>query len=144
LPLIEKINGYDIIYHWFDHLKAKGHYIVGYVIMPNHVHVMIAFRQTDQSINTIVGNGKRFMAYTIVERLRQMGDIETLSLLSNEVEPERRGRKKLHAVWELSFDWKKCNTEEFIWQKLHYYHINPCKGKWELSSSPVEYIHSSA
>jgi len=60
------------------------------------------------------------------------------------METERRGRKKIKPVWELSFDWKKCNTEEFIWQKLHYYHINPCKGKWQLSCSPVEYIHSSA
>jgi len=83
LPLIEKVYGYDIVYHWFDHLKTKGHYILGYVIMPNHVHVMIAFKQTDQSINTIVGNGKRFMAYTMVERLNKMGDVETLALLSN-------------------------------------------------------------
>ena len=67
LPLIDKVNGYDIVYSWFDHLKSKGHYINGYVIMPNHVHALFSFIETDQSINTIIGNGKRFMAYEIVK-----------------------------------------------------------------------------
>jgi hypothetical protein len=35
LPLIETVKGYDIVYSWFDYLKSKGHYIGGYVIMPN-------------------------------------------------------------------------------------------------------------
>ena len=61
LPLIDKTNGYDIIYNWFDHLKRKEHFINGYVIMPNHVHALISFVDTKQSINTIIGNGKRFM-----------------------------------------------------------------------------------
>ena len=31
LPLIEKVNGYDIIYNWFDVLRKDGHYINGFV-----------------------------------------------------------------------------------------------------------------
>ena len=71
LPLIDKTNGYDIVYNWFDHLKSKGHYINGFVIMPNHVHALISFIDTKQCINTIIGNGKRFMAYEIIERLKK-------------------------------------------------------------------------
>ena len=67
LRLFVIINGYDIVYKWYDYLKRKGHFIVGYVIMPNHVHSLIAFRNTQgQSINSIIGNGKRFMSYEIV------------------------------------------------------------------------------
>jgi hypothetical protein len=29
LPLIDQTNGYDLVYNWFDLLKAKGHYING-------------------------------------------------------------------------------------------------------------------
>jgi hypothetical protein len=29
-------------------------------------------------------------------------------------------------------------------QKLNYMHLNPCKGKWNLSNKPEEYEHSSA
>ena len=144
LSLIDKVKGYDIIYNWFDHLKSKGHYINGYVIMPNHVHVIISFIETSQSINTIIGNGKRFMAYEIIKRLEQNGETVLLQQLSNHVEAKRKANKKLHEVWELSFDWKECRSWEFIIQKLEYIHDNPCSKKWNLCNSPGEYTHSSA
>ncbi len=50
LPLIDKTNGYDIVYKWFDHLKSKGHNINGYVIMPNHVHALIALLQQGKAL----------------------------------------------------------------------------------------------
>lgn len=112
--------------------------------MPNHVHALIGFRNTGQSINTIIGNGKRFMAYEIVKRLKENGEDELLKILSNEVEETRKENQQQHAVWELSFDWKHCISEAFILQKLDYFHNNPCKGKWNLCESPVDYLHSSA
>ena len=144
LPLIEQVNGYDLVYNWFDILKSNGHQVIGYVIMPNHVHVMIAFVQTETSINNIIGNGKRFMAYAMEERLEKLGAEETLLQLSKRVEPGRLARNKRHDVWELSFDWKLCTTETFMKQKLDYYHKNPCSGKWSLAASPIKYIHSAA
>ena len=69
-----QINSYDLIYNWFNHLKSKGNYITGYVIMPNQVHALIGFRNTGQSINTVVGNGKRFITYEIIKRLKVQGD----------------------------------------------------------------------
>ncbi len=144
LPLIEIVNGYNIIYSWFDHLKSKGHSIIGYVIMPNHLHVVIGFRKSHQSINTVIGNGKRFMAYEIVQRLKTKGETELLNKLFMSVEAGRKANHKKHNVWELSFDWKKCESEAFILQKLDYFHMNPCRGKWNLCASPVDYVHSSA
>jgi hypothetical protein len=64
--------------------------------------------------------------------------------LQQSVEKERKNKNKQHDVWELSFDRKRCDTEAFIIQKLDYFHSNPCKGKWNLCESPVEYLHSSA
>jgi REP element-mobilizing transposase RayT len=81
LPLVAKVNGYDIIYKWFDLLKNNGHAINGYVIMPNHVHALISFIDAKQSINTIIGNGKRFMAYEIIKRLQDQNETEILSTL---------------------------------------------------------------
>ena len=144
LHLIEITNSYDLIYNWFDHLKSKGHYIVGYVIMPNHVHSLIAFRNTGKSINTIVGNGKRFMAYEIVNRLEARQDMGTIELLQSSVEATDRKRNKKHEVWEDSFDWKECISNEFIEQKLNYMHENPCRGKRKLAEDPASYPHSSA
>ena len=45
--------------------------------MPNHVHAMISFSKTEKSINRIIGDGKRFMAYEIIKRLerRKLNDM---------------------------------------------------------------------
>ena len=83
LPLIDKVSGYNIIYNWFDHLKEKGHFINGYVIMPNHIHLLVSFINAKQSINTIIGNGKRFMAYEIIKRLEANNEAELLQKLSS-------------------------------------------------------------
>lgn len=71
LSLMDTINEYDIIYKWFDHLKSNHHFINGYAIMPNQVHALISFINTTQSINTIIGNDKRFMVYEIINRLEK-------------------------------------------------------------------------
>ena len=93
------VNGYDLLYKWFDHLKIKGHKINGYVLMPNHVHVLISFINMHQLINTIVGNGKRFIAYDIVKRLKEKQENSVLNTLSKNVEAKRRANNKLHEVW---------------------------------------------
>ena len=41
LSLFEITNSYDIVYNWFNILKLDEIDIVGYVIMPNHVHTII-------------------------------------------------------------------------------------------------------
>jgi hypothetical protein len=144
MPLIEKTNSYDAVYNWFDHLKSKGHYFVGYAVMPNHIHALIGFQNTGKKINTIIGNGKRFMAYQIIDRLKEQNEEGLLNRLQLAVETKDRQRNKQHEVWDDSFDWKDCRSDDFIKQKLDYMHNNPCKGKWNLASSPIAYKHSSA
>ncbi|MBS1598813.1 MAG: hypothetical protein JST75_11370 [Bacteroidetes bacterium] len=144
LSLIDITNGYDLVYKSFDYLKTQGHYINGYVIMPNHIHALIAFHNNAKNLNKLIGDGKRFIAYEIVSRLKHMGNEEILLQLSDGVTANEKQKGKLHEVWEESFDWKLCDTYEMIEQKLNYMHDNPCKGKWNLVESPVEYAHSSA
>ncbi|MGN6401688.1 MAG: transposase [Flavisolibacter sp.] len=144
LPLIESTNSYDLVYKWFDYLKSKGHLVTGYVVMPNHIHALIYFSKTEKPINKIVGDGKRFMAYEIVKRLKEQGREDILLRLQNAVEPKDRQRGKKHEVWEDSFDSKICRTEKFMNQKLAYMHANPCAGKWKLAPTAIDYEHSSA
>ena len=113
--------------------------------MPNPFHALIAFRNTQgQSIKTIVGNGKRFMSYEIVNWLKEQNKEELLAKLSSFVNVTDKRRGKLHEVFEPSFDWKECNSEKFMVQKLDHIHSNPCSGKWDLAKHPEEYVHSSA
>ena len=145
VSLFEITKSYDLVYKWFDILKKNGSYICGYVIMPNHVHALIAFKNTDnKSIDSIVGNGKRFMAYEIINRLKEKEETELLDALSNLVSASDRKKGKLHEVFDPSFDWKECVSDEFTETKLNYIHNNTCSGKWNLVKSPQDYVHSSA
>ncbi len=144
LQLIELTKGYDLVYQWFDYLKLQGHRIAGFVIMPNHAHVMIDFSKTDKSINKIIGDGKRFIAYSIVQRLEEKNEDAILEKLQKAVTRTGRRRGKKHEVWEESFDWKYCETADFAFQKLVYMHNNPCTGRWNLAKDAMAYEHSSA
>ena len=120
LPLFKICNSYNSVYNWFNHLKQEGHYIIGYVTMPGHVHAIVAFSNTGKSINSIVSNGKRFIAYDLVKRLKQQNSNLVLSELSSSLNNTEIKEGKLHNVFEASFDWKECRTEKFIQQKLDY------------------------
>ena len=144
LPLFETTNSYDTVYKWFDYLYTKGHKVKGYVIMPNHLHVLIDFGVSEKNINTIVSDGKRFMAYKIVERLKQQNTTEILLQLSEAVINSDKDKGKIHQVFERSFDCKEITSQHFFLQKLSYMHNNPCSGVWNLVKNPVEYEHSSA
>ena len=142
LPLFELTDGYDAVYNWFNHLKQQNHHIVAYVIMPSHIHVMIAFRTSPKKIHTIVGNGKRFMAYDLVKKLSAKGHQNLLNEMASWVNATDRLENKLHQVFEPSFDRKDCYSIRFMEQKANYIHLNPCKAG--LAKIPEEYIHSSA
>lgn len=144
LSLFEIADAYASVYNWFDILKSNGHYIVGYTIMPNHLHAVIAFSNRGKQINTIVANGKRFMAYDIIDRLKELKNDEVLNTLQQARNQNEIKDGKLHKVFESSFDWKHCDSDKLMLQKLDYLHSNPCKGKWMLANSPVYYKHSSA
>ena len=145
MNLFQITNGYDAIYNWFDILKTQGHYVTGYVIMPNHFHGLLAFRNTPgTNINTLIGNGKRFLAYDIITRLKHLDARDVLNSLAKAVSKRNHKRTMLHRAFEPSFDWKECHSDKFIRQKLNYIHNNPCSGKWCLVENTWDYIHSSA
>lgn len=137
-------EGYKFVYSWFDILQAQGHFITGYVIMPNHVHDTIAFRKTTKSINKIIEDGIRFIGYAMGKRLQEQRLNELLHYLQDGVNDSDCQKDKVHEIWEDSFDWKECTSDIFTWQKLDYLHENPCVGKWSLAGNAMEYPHSSA
>ncbi len=71
ISLFEITNLYNFIYKCFDINKAKRIYTCGYVIMPNHLHTVIYTKNSEDTINLIIGETKRFMAYEIVKRLKK-------------------------------------------------------------------------
>lgn len=149
LPLFELTNAYDLVYKWFEYMAAKQKAVVSsYVIMPNHLHVVVHLTEQPNgelpNISTLVGNGKRWLAYDIVKRLEDKGQHDILKTLSTAVGITDHTKGQKHRVFESSFDAKPIFNEAFMLQKLHYIHRNPVSGKWKLADDYTKYLHSSA
>lgn len=144
MHLFAEMECFDVVYKWFDAMKDDGHDVLGYVIMPNHVHVLIGYERSKRSINTVVGSGKRFMAYEIVNRLQHANEEKVLKKLAEGVNASDRKRGQLHEVFEGKTDILRCYSYKFVAQKLNYIHSNPMSKKWALVSEASEYVHSSA
>jgi len=144
LPLIETSGGYNTVYNFFRVLTDRKHIVLAYVLMPNHLHLLLHYSGGRETLNTAIGNGKRFMAYEIVRLLEEKKEHLLLQRLQAEVKANDRRRGKKHEVWKNGFDVKECRTEKFLLQKLIYIHENPVRGKWNLCKSSLDYLHSSA
>ena len=118
LSLIQETNTYDGVYKWFDSLYSHNIYVTGYVIMPNHVHALLYFPEMPKSLNTVIGNAKRFLAYEIVKRLEEMKANSLLDTLHAGVKKRERKKGQIHKVFEDSFDAKECHSTKFILQNL--------------------------
>jgi putative transposase len=145
IPLFEITQCYDCVYQWFDILKEKHRAsVIAYVIMPNHLHVLLHFPTENFQLNRIVGNAKRFMAYAIINRLQKSHCTDLLQRLSGLLTERERKKGQLHKVFKDSFDAKPVFTQAFLLQKINYIHKNPVNGKWNLVRDLASYEHSSA
>jgi len=144
MHLFEQTKSYDLVYNWFNVLKKEKIEVIGFVIMPNHIHCILYFPENGFNLNKILSNGKRFMAYEIVNRLENSNDTHTLNILQNALTEREKKKKQLHKVFRDSFDGKPIFSEKFLMQKLDYMHYNPVTGIWNLAKDFVSYEHSSA
>ena len=142
--LFDLSGAWHTVYKWFDALFSKGIRVTGYVVMPNHIHSLLYFPEMPKSLNTMVGNAKRFMAYDIIAGLEERKQVALLNELHSYVKKNEKKKGQRHKVFEESFDAKECWTREFIVQKLDYIHRNPVSKKWQLVNDFVEYPYSSA
>jgi REP element-mobilizing transposase RayT len=94
MKLFERANAYDTVYKWFDELKKTNQQPLAFVIMPNHLHVILYFPEPGYNLNKIISNAKRFMAYEIVRRLEEKNMNEELDFLHGAV--TKREAKKGH------------------------------------------------
>ncbi|MEP6683216.1 MAG: transposase [Parafilimonas sp.] len=98
LHLFQITNLYDEIYKWFNILTERKNEIEAFVIMPNHLHLLIFINEKD-NINMLLANGKRFLAYEIVKRLELQQQHDILMQLELAVTAkEKRERKSTECL----------------------------------------------
>jgi putative transposase len=135
--LLKEDDFKDIIINSLKFLKnEKSIVIYGFVIMPNHIHILWqiqdGFKQEKIQL--------RFLKFTAQQMKFKLSLTDGSAL-----EQYRVGAKdREYQFWErnaLSIDLWSPNV--FI-QKLDYIHNNPIQGKWHLAEFPEDYRYSSA
>lgn len=118
--------------------KQKGLFILGYVIMLNHIH-LITINEEDTSLSDIMRDFKRFTSKKISEELKL--DNRTLELTIFR-EASRKSKQSDYKIWQPDFHPKGIRSKEFFLQKLDYIHLNPVRKGFV--SRPEDWLYSSA
>jgi REP-associated tyrosine transposase len=116
-----------------EHCRFK---LVGYVIMPDHVHLIM--NPINRDVSVVMRRLKSTSARSILDWIRADGD---LSLLQRLALNRPQGKSHSHALWQKDFSSIDLYTPRFIQQKLNYIHLNPVRAKF--CTHPAEWKWSS-
>jgi REP element-mobilizing transposase RayT len=142
LDLIQQTDLYEFVIKQLNICHQIGYFISGFVIMPNHIHLMI-YVPKNGNLQKRIANMKRFMSYEIIKRLSNTQHLTMLNQLHKHVNNTDLFKGQRHDVFIKSFDAKPIYFTKFAEQKITYMHENPVKGKWQLSDSYINYQWSS-
>jgi putative transposase len=110
--------------------------LIGYVVMPDHTHLIA--NPLDRDISILMRRIKSTAARSIIDWLRDSGHVASLAKLALD-SPQKRGHT--HAVWLKDFSSIDLWSPRFIRQKLNYIHLNPVRAG--LCKHPAEWKWSS-
>ena len=82
--------------------------------LPNHLHVILHFHSEGFHLYKIIANGKRFIAYEIVNRLEIVENTTMLDRLKSLVTEREKKKGQLHKIFKGSFDAKAIFTQPFL------------------------------
>jgi REP element-mobilizing transposase RayT len=110
--------------------------VFGYVIMPNHIHLIWTHLKQNGK-ESPAGSFTKFTAHQIKKYLQQIDLQQLVDYSSNKIDRKYQFWKRDPLAIPLS-------TIQILEQKLEYIHNNPVAEKWSLCKQPEEYRWSSA
>ncbi len=120
--------------------KHKGLNIFGYVIMSNHIHLLVQSEHSDLSgcirdFKSYTSKKFREVMFTNVESRRDW--MEMVFLYYGKYK-----EKQTYKIWAHDNHAEVIYSQKFIEQKLNYIHQNPVRNG--LVANPEDYLYSSA
>ncbi|MCB0736016.1 MAG: transposase [Bacteroidetes bacterium] len=127
----------DSIQHGIDN---KGLQIFGYVVMPNHVHLLC--NSVKEPLGDIFKSVKSFSAKKLRDAVIEHEGPNRRDRFLNAFRYYKKGNDRDHQIWIHDNQPKHCYTPEMAQQKLEYIEMNPVKAGfvdephyWRLSSA---------
>jgi REP element-mobilizing transposase RayT len=137
VPIFRSENACEIFVDVLREVRERYPYkLVGYVIMPDHVHSIINNRSGSISdwLRRVRGNSAR----NILDWLREEQHLTSLKKLA--LNPPQK-RQHTHAVWQKDPSVIDLWSPKFVRQKLNYLHLNPVRAG--LCQHPADWKWSS-
>lgn len=128
IPILDSLNYYRFQY------TCK---LIGYVIMPDHIHLLI-WPRTSQLVTDFMRDFKRFTSGRIARQAKLEGKTDWTEQFGSAGNETDRAEYK---VWQDSFWEQSIYTEVVLKQKLDYIHLNPVRAGFV--AEPGKYPYSS-
>lgn len=134
--LLPEICKNVILECWQNLVKRNKIKIYGYVIMPNHIHVLWEM---------ISVNGKE-MPYASFNKYTSHQFLDHLRKSAPDVidQYQEVTKERNHRFWQRDALAIRVDSKNKAEQKLDYIHLNPLQEKWNLVTKPEDYRWSSA
>ena len=109
-------------------IEKKGMLLYGYVIMSNHIHLIIQSKTA--KLSDLIRDFKKFTATNILEKIQTEPESRREWMLERfKKATETHSRNKNYQFWQYGNHAEEVYSHKFMWSKLDYIHLNPvCSG----------------
>lgn len=129
-------------------VENKGMILYGYVIMSNHIHMVV--QSNDGKLSDLIRDFKKHTAKTILEKIQTTPESRKEWMLERfRLTTKSHSRNKNFQFWQYGNHPEEIYTNAFMWSKLDYIHLNPVragiveKASHYMYSSASNYVHDS-
>ncbi|NCT59702.1 MAG: transposase [Flavobacteriaceae bacterium CG_4_10_14_3_um_filter_31_253] len=132
----------DEVIKCFDYcIKNKGMILYGYVIMSNHIHIIV--QSKDEKLSDLIRDFKKYTAKTILDKIQSEPESRREWMLERfKLATQTHSRNKNYQFWKYGNHPEEIYSNKFMWSKLDYIHLNPVRAG--LVEKASHYLYSSA
>ena len=132
----------DVIIESLDYcIQNKGMILYGYVIMSNHIHMII--QSQEATLSDLIRDFKKFTAKSILEKIQNSPESRTEWMLKRfKLATKSHSRNKNYQLWQYGNHPEEVYSNKFMWTKLDYIHLNPVRAG--IVEKASHYVYSSA
>lgn len=132
----------DLVIGCLDYcIKEKNMVLYGYVIMSNHIHMVV--QSGDGELSDLLRDFKKFTATKIIEKIKSDPESRREWMLERfKLATESHSRNKTYQFWRYGNHPEEIYSNKFMWSKLDYTHLNPVRAG--IVGKASHYVYSSA
>jgi REP element-mobilizing transposase RayT len=132
----------DCVIECLDYcIKNKGMILYSYVIMTNHIHMIV--QSKEGKLSDLIRDFKKYTSKTILEKIQSEPESRREWILERfQLATKSHIRNKNFQFWQLGNHAEEIYSEKFMWSKIDYIHLNPVRAG--LVEKAAHYLYSSA